>query len=121
MKPIWIVDDDASIRWVLEKALARENLATRSFASGREALAAFETDTPQVLVSDIRMPGESGLEGVPKLLHEHPDVKVLVLSMQDDPRYVREAFAAGASGYVLKEAADAEVVAAVREVARGGR
>jgi CheY-like chemotaxis protein len=62
MKPIWIVDDDASIRWVLEKALARENLATRSFASGREALAAFETETPQVLVSDIRMPGESGLD-----------------------------------------------------------
>ena len=59
MKPIWIVDDDASIRWVLEKALARENLATRSFASGREALAAFETDTPQVLVSG--RDGGSGL------------------------------------------------------------
>jgi two-component system response regulator NreC len=54
-------------------------------------------------------------------LHEHPEAKVLLLSMQDDPRYLREAFAAGASGYVLKEAADVEVVAAVREVARGGR
>jgi two-component system response regulator NreC len=58
---------------------------------------------------------------VPTLLHEHKDVKVLVLSMQDDPRYVREAFSVGASGYVLKEAADTEVVAAIREVARGGR
>jgi two-component system response regulator NreC len=58
---------------------------------------------------------------LPTLVREHPDVKVLLLSMQDDPRYVREAFAGGASGYVLKEAADAEVVAAVREVARGGR
>jgi two-component system response regulator NreC len=67
------------------------------------------------------MPGESGLEGLPKLLHEQPEVKVLVLSMQDDPRYVREAFAVGASGYVLKEAADNEVVNAIREVAAGGR
>src|SRR5207248_7252391 len=58
---------------------------------------------------------------LPQLMHENPDVKVLILSMQDEPRYVREAFAAGASGYVLKEAADKEVVAAVREVANGGR
>jgi len=65
------------------------------------------------------MPGESGIEAAPKLLHEAPDAKVLVLSMQDDPSYVREAFAAGASGYVLKEAVDAEVVAAVRDVAAG--
>ena len=62
MKPIWIVDDDASIRWVLEKALARENLATKSFSNARDAMAALESDTPQVLVSDIRMPGESGLD-----------------------------------------------------------
>ena len=63
------------------------------------------------------MPGQSGIEATPRVLQEAPDAKVLVLSMQDDPRYVREAFAAGASGYVLKEAADTEVVAAVREVA----
>ena len=66
------------------------------------------------------MPGESGIEVLPKLLHESPETKVLVLSMQDDPTYVREAFAAGAKGYVLKEAADEEVVSAVREVAGGG-
>ena len=70
---------------------------------------------------DVVMPDQTGLEVLPTLLHEHPETKVLLLSMQDDPRYVREAFAAGASGYVLKEAADTEVVAAVREVARGGR
>ena len=58
---------------------------------------------------------------LPQLKHENPDTKVLVLSMQDEPRYVREAFAAGASGYVLKEAADNEVVAAIREVAAGNR
>jgi two-component system nitrogen regulation response regulator GlnG len=54
MKPIWIVDDDESIRWVLEKALARENLATRSFSNVRDAVTALESGTPQVLVSDIR-------------------------------------------------------------------
>jgi DNA-binding NarL/FixJ family response regulator len=67
------------------------------------------------------MPERTGLDVLPQLKHESPDVKVLILSMQDEPRYVREAFAAGASGYVLKEAADTEVVAAVREVAAGGR
>ncbi len=61
MKPIWIVDDDESIRWVLEKALARENLVTKSFSNARDAMDALQTSTPQVLVSDIRMPGESGL------------------------------------------------------------
>jgi two-component system nitrogen regulation response regulator GlnG len=56
MKPIWIVDDDQSIRFVLEKALAREELAVRSFSSGRDVMAALTTEEPQVLVSDIRMP-----------------------------------------------------------------
>jgi len=87
----------------------------------RDAIFEARSTRPDLVLMDIVMPGESGLEGVPKLLHEHPDLKILVLSMQDDPRYVREAFAAGASGYVLKEAADAEVVQAIREVAGGGR
>ena len=66
MKPIWIVDDDQSIRFVLEKALMRENLPTRSFTNPREVLQALNNlspeDSPQVLVSDIRMPGGSGLD-----------------------------------------------------------
>jgi DNA-binding NarL/FixJ family response regulator len=57
-----------------------------------------------VILMDVVMPGQSGIEGVPLVLKEAPDAQVLVLSMQDDPRYVREAFAAGAAGYVLKEA-----------------
>jgi DNA-binding NarL/FixJ family response regulator len=76
---------------------------------------------PDGILLDVVMPDESGLEVLPKLLHEHADAKVLMLSMQDDPRYVREAFAAGASGYVLKEAADTEVVGALRAVAAGER
>ena len=77
---------------------------------------------PDVVLMDVTLgAGKSGIDATPGLLHEHPDLKILVLSMQDDPRYVREAFAAGACGYVLKEAADTELVAAVREVAGGGR
>ena len=87
----------------------------------RDAIFEARSTEPDVILMDLMMPGWSGLEGLPKLLAERPDVKILVLSMEDDPRYVREAFAAGASGYVLKEAADAEVVAAIRDVAAGGR
>jgi two-component system response regulator NreC len=86
----------------------------------RDAIFEVRTASPDLVLMDLVMPGESGLAGVPKLLHERPEARVLVLSMHDDPRYVREAFAAGASGYVLKEAADAEVVQAIREVAAGG-
>ena len=67
MKPIWIVDDDQSIRFVLEKALAREQLAVRSFSTPRDVLAALESDEPQVLVSDIRMPGGSGIDLLAKV------------------------------------------------------
>jgi two-component system response regulator NreC len=87
----------------------------------RDAIFEARSAKPHLVLMDVNLPGESGLEGLPKLLQEHRDLKVLVLSMQDDPRYVREAFTAGASGYVLKEAADAEVVTAIREVAAGGR
>jgi DNA-binding NarL/FixJ family response regulator len=89
--------------------------------SAKEAVFQARALEPDVILMDVVMPDGSGLDAVPQLLHEHPDVKVLVLSMQDDPQYVRQAFSSGASGYVLKEAADAEVVGAIREVARGGR
>ncbi len=62
MKPVWIIDDDRSIRWVLEKALTRESISFKSFASADEALAELVIAAPQVIVSDIRMPGESGLK-----------------------------------------------------------
>jgi len=61
MKPIWIVDDDQSIRFVLERALAREQLPVRTFSNPRDVLAALELEVPQVLVSDIRMPGAAVL------------------------------------------------------------
>jgi len=89
--------------------------------TARDAIFEARSTNPDVILLDVVMPDQSGLEIIPTLLQENPGVRILVLSMQDDPQYVREAFAAGARGYVLKEAADNEVVAAVREVASGGR
>jgi two-component system, NarL family, response regulator NreC len=120
---ILIVDDHAVVRSGLRLLLeAEEDLEPVGEAgSAREAVFEARTLKPDVILLDVVMPDGSGLEIIPTLLHERAETKVLVLSMQDDPQYVRQAFAAGASGYVLKEAADTEVVAAVREVARGGR
>ncbi len=120
---ILIVDDHAVVRAGLAMLVnAEEDLDVVGEAgSAREAIFEARTTKPDVVLMDVMMPDQSGIEVVPQLLHELPDAKVLVLSMQDDPRYVREAFEAGASGYVLKEAADTELVAAIKEVAGGGR
>ena len=119
---IVLVDDHAVVRAGLRLLLAAEDDVEVVGEAGTARDAVFEVRArqPDVILLDVVLPGESGIEALPKLLHEAPAAKVLVLSMQDDPSYVREAFAAGASGYVLKEAADAEVVAAVREIAGGG-
>jgi two-component system response regulator NreC len=119
---IVVVDDHAVVRSGLRLLLeAEDDMAVVAEAGdAREAVFEVRAHRPDVILLDVVMPGESGIEAVPKLLHEAPDAKVLVLSMQDDPNYVRQAFAAGASGYVLKEAADAEVVDAIRKVAAGG-
>jgi two-component system response regulator NreC len=85
----------------------------------RGAIFELRSHKPDVVLLDVVMPGRSGIDAIPDLLNESPQTSVLVLSMQDDPAYVREAFAAGAKGYVLKEAADSEVVGAIREVAEG--
>jgi DNA-binding NarL/FixJ family response regulator len=120
---VLIVDDHAVVRAGIKLLLSREDDidAVGEAGSGREAVFEARSLKPDVILMDVVMPDGSGLEVIPTVLREHPETKILVLSMQDDPRYVREAFAAGASGYVLKEAADVEVVSAVREVARGGR
>ncbi|HKD95874.1 MAG TPA: response regulator transcription factor, partial [Gaiellaceae bacterium] len=120
---VLIVDDHAVVRSGLRLLLeAEEGIEPVGEAgTARDAIFQARTLHPDVILLDIVMPDQTGLEALPQLKHENPDAKVLILSMQDEPRYVREAFAAGASGYVLKEAADNEVVAAIREVAGGGR
>jgi two-component system, NarL family, response regulator NreC len=120
---VLIVDDHAVVRAGLRLMIdAEDDLeAVGEAGSAREAVFQARATKPDVILLDVVMPDQSGLDVLPTLLHEHPETRVLVLSMQDDPQYVRQAFASGASGYVLKEAADTEVVAAIREVAAGGR
>jgi len=119
---VLIVDDHAVVRAGLRLVLdAEEDIETVGEAGdAREAVFEVRAHRPDVILMDVTMPGKSGIDAIPDVLKEAPDAKVLVLSMEDDPKFVREAFTAGASGYVLKEAADAEVVVAIREVAGGG-
>jgi two-component system response regulator NreC len=120
---VLVVDDHAVVRAGLRLLIDAESDLETVGEAGDVRGAIFETRAtkPDLVLLDVTMPGESGLEGIPKLLLVLAGIKILILSMEDDPRYVREAFAAGASGYVLKEAVDAEVVTAIREVAGGGR
>ncbi len=102
MKPIWIVDDDQSIRFVLEKALAREDLAVRSFTNPRDVLIALEDDVPQVLVSDIRMPGGSGIDLLAKVKQKHPELQVIIMTAYSDLDSAVSAFQGGAFEYLPK-------------------
>ncbi|HEX2651147.1 MAG TPA: nitrogen regulation protein NR(I) [Burkholderiales bacterium] len=102
MKPVWIVDDDRSIRWVFEKALSREGISYSSFASAREALEALAEGAPQVLVSDIRMPGQSGIELLQEVKEKHPAVPVIVMTAYSDLESAVAAFQGGAYEYLPK-------------------
>ena len=102
MKPIWIADDDQSIRFVLEKALAREQFATRSFSNPRDVLAALDDDAPQVLVSDIRMPGGSGIDLLAKVKARLPGLPVIIMTAYSDLDSAVSAFQGGAFEYLPK-------------------
>jgi len=102
VKPVWIVDDDRSIRWVLEKALAREGIAYRTFASADDMLQALQQSRPQVLVSDIRMPGGSGLALLSEIKQRYPDVPVIIMTAYSDLDSAVAAFQGGAFEYLPK-------------------
>ncbi len=102
MKPVWIVDDDRSIRWVIEKALSREGIAFDSFSSAQEALRALSQGAPEVLVSDIRMPGPSGLELLNTVKERYPAVPVIVMTAYSDLDSAVAAFQGGAYEYLPK-------------------
>jgi two-component system response regulator NreC len=118
---VLLVDDHAVFRSGLRRILTSEGdiEVVGEAENGERAVFEAIASAPDIVVMDVQMPGKSGIEAMPAVLQAVPAARVLVLSMQDDPRYVRQAFDAGASGYVLKEAADTEVVDAVRAVARG--
>jgi two-component system nitrogen regulation response regulator GlnG len=104
MKPVWIVDDDKSIRWVLEKTLAREQIAFKSFASASEALSQLDAGVtpPQVLISDIRMPGQSGLDLLQQVKERFPSLPVIIMTAYSDLESAVAAFQGGAFEYLPK-------------------
>ena len=102
MKPVWIVDDDRSIRWVIEKALSREGIPFSSFSTAQEALDALPGGAPEVLISDIRMPGQSGLELLQTVKTRHPAVPVIVMTAYSDLDSAVAAFQGGAYEYLPK-------------------
>jgi len=118
---VLVIDDHAVVRSGIRLLLeAEEDIEVVAEAgTAEEGVRAARLEKPDVVLLDVVMPGKSGIEATPDIRAAAKSAGVLVLSMQDDPSYVRQAFAAGASGYVLKEAVDVEVVQAVREVAAG--
>jgi two-component system nitrogen regulation response regulator GlnG len=102
MNPVWIIDDDRSIRWVFEKALAREGIAHRTFGSALEALDRTTQESPQVVVSDIRMPGLSGLEFMQQLRAKLPSTPVIIMTAYSDLESAVAAFQGGAFEYLPK-------------------
>lgn len=102
MKSVWIIDDDRSIRWVLEKSLARENIEFQSFSTADDAMNALVHDVPQVVVSDIRMPGSSGLDFLQALHQRHPLIPVIIMTAYSDLESAVTAFQGGAFEYLPK-------------------
>lgn len=104
LNTVWIVDDDRSIRWVLEKALSRENIGFRSFSSASEALNTLDAQSlcPQVLISDIHMPGDSGLVLLQKVKTQHPNLPVIIMTAYSDLDSAVSAFQGGAFEYLPK-------------------
>ena len=102
MKPIWILDDDKSIRWVFEKALARTDLEFKTFSSVAEALNALNHEQPQVVVSDIRMPNGSGLDFLAEIKQKFPDIPVIIMTAYSDLESAVAAFQGGAFEYLAK-------------------
>ena len=102
MDEIWVVDDDQSIRWVLERALAKEGFRVRSFREARDVIAALDESVPKVLVSDIRMPGESGIELLYQVRQKRPDMPVIIMTAYSDLDSAVSAFQGGAFEYLPK-------------------
>ena len=118
---VLLVDDHAMLRAGIRLLIAGQHDMTVVGEAGtlREAIEAAEKLLPEVIVLDLSMPGGSGVAGVQRMRAVAPEARILVLTMHDDPAYVRSAMAMGASGYVVKSAADTELLTAIRAVARG--
>jgi two-component system, NtrC family, nitrogen regulation response regulator GlnG len=119
MKNVWIIDDDRSIRWVLEKALTREAMAHRSFENAMDAWQALDAEQPSVIVSDVRMPGESGLTLLKKIKAAYPNIPVIIMTAYSDLDTAVQAFQGGAFEYLPKPFDVEQALALIRRAAQG--
>jgi two-component system, NtrC family, nitrogen regulation response regulator GlnG len=117
---VWVVDDDASIRWVLERALRQGGLAPRSFEHADGALAALAEGRPDVLLTDVRMPGTQGLRLLEIARRDHPGLPVIVMTAHSDLEHAVAAYRGGAFEYLPKPFDIDEAVALVRRAAAPG-
>src|SRR5207253_8185096 len=117
----WLVDDDASIRWVLERALRNGGMAPRAFEAAEPALDALRRESPDVLITDIRMPGQSGLELLRKIRDARPALPVIVMTAHSDLGSAVSAYEGGAFEYLPKPFDIDQAVALVRRAASAGQ
>ncbi|MDD2660487.1 MAG: nitrogen regulation protein NR(I) [Methylococcales bacterium] len=118
---VWVIDDDKSIRWVVEKALQKAGIITRSFSTGKELVAALQVDLPDALITDIRMPGMDGLELLEKVQRKHPNLPVIVMTAHSDLESAVSAFHGGAFEYLPKPFDIKEVVNLAQRACIHGR
>src|ERR1700756_4361120 len=117
---VWLVDDDASIRWVLERALRNGGMAPRAFKAAEPALEALRREAPDVLITDIRMPGQSGLALLRRIRDTRPALPVIVMTAHSDLGSAVSAYEGGAFEYLPKPFDIDQAVALVRRAASGG-
>jgi two-component system, NtrC family, nitrogen regulation response regulator GlnG len=115
---VWLVDDDASIRWVLEKALRQGGMAPTAFDHADTALAALRRDRPDVLITDVRMPGRSGLELLTEIRGSQPELPVIVMTAHSDLDSAVAAYQGGAFEYLPKPFDIDQAVDLVRRAAQ---
>ena len=115
MNNVWILDDDKSIRWVFEKALGKESIPFKTFANTNEAINQFNHETPSVIVSDIRMPGESGLTFLNKVKTRFPDIPIIIMTAYSDLDTAVSAFKEGAFEYISKPFDVDKVIEVIRQ------
>ena len=121
LQDVWIIDDDRAIRWVLERALSKEQVTTRSFETADDALKILDVEKPSVVITDVRMPGESGLSLLASLRENFPKVPVIVMTAYGDLDHAVAAFQGGAFEYMPKPFDVDDVISIVRRAIRKAR
>ena len=102
MSQVWVLDDDKSIRWVFEKALAKANITFECYSNTNEAINKFNHEKPQAIISDIRMPGESGIDFLTKVKNKFPEIPIIIMTAYSDLDTAVTAFQKGAFEYIAK-------------------